>query len=81
MIRTIALNPDDKREVFEIARIQNGDDFLSLRALIRRGLNTAKENCIDKDGVILYRNQGAAIVLRELLETFETAKELAEKRD
>jgi hypothetical protein len=76
-LKVCILNSQDPREVFEIARVQNHDDFIGIEGLIRRGLANARDRCIDEEGVKLNQCQGAAKALRELLDQFELAKRLA----
>jgi len=73
----LKLDAVNKQEVFEIARLQDYDDFMGLEGLVRRGLAMAKEKCLDAEGVPLYRYQGAGIVLRELLDSLELSKMLS----
>lgn len=80
-MRLVTLNNDDPREILEIARIQNNDDMLSVIAMIRRAYNKARDQCVDTDGVGLYRSQGSAKALKEVLDAFDNARDIAGSPD
>ena len=75
-LRIVKLNTEDNRELFEIARLQDADDFMSLEALIRRSRKAARDMCENQTGENLYRAQGIALAFKELLEACEQAKVL-----
>jgi len=75
MIKTVKL-PENDREIFEISRIQENDDFISLQAMIKRAEIQAKNYCVTYDGAPLYRAQGAATVLKELLDALDDARRI-----
>ena len=73
-MKIVTLNKEDERELLEIARIQDDNDFLTVIAMIRRARNKARDMAEKLSGEHLYKALGGSIILGELLEAFEDAK-------